>query len=225
MVAEMESKGSMSEYNSDEERKNERISQLLNELYSLTDFEGILTQSLEGDHISSSGIIYMAECYEPPVDFTDYDEERCIDTIDSALEKMTEGLSDADKMLNIKDVLPPISDVMEVIKKYYEDDDILDTFDSWKVFDFVEDSWEMDEHNEKIRSEYEHDLNEEVADIEEEEKRSILDVLENGSPDELWSLLADYGMCSNYDYEGIKRAFEKLVEKLKNSNYNQEGVI
>ena len=57
------------------------------------------------------------------------------------------------------------------------------------------------------------------------EKRSILDVLENGSPDELWSLLADYGMCSNYDYEGIKRAFEKLIEKLKKSNYNLGGVI
>ena len=83
----------------------------------------------------------------------------------------------------------------------------------------------MDEHDEKIRSEYEDDLNEEDADIEEDEKRSILDVLENGSPDELWSLLADYGMCSNYDYEGIKRAFEKVVEKLKKSSYNRDGVI
>jgi len=225
MVTERESEGSMSEYNSDEERKNKRISQLLNELYSLTDFEGVLTQSLEGVHISSSDIIQMAECYEPPVSYTDYDEERCIDTIDSALEKMTEGLSDVDKMVNIKDVLPSISDVIEVIKKYYEDDDILDTFEDWKLFDFVEGTWEMDEHDSKIRSEYEHDLNEAVADMEEEEKRSILDVLENGSPDELWSLLADYGMCSNYDYEGIKRAFKKLVEKLKKSNYNQSSVI
>ena len=225
MVTEKESKVSMAEYNSDAEQKNKRISQLLNELYSLTDFEGVLTQSLESNHISSSDIFQMAECYESPVDDTDYDKERCINTIDYALEKMTEGLSDIDNMLNVKDVLPSISDVMEVIKKYYEDDDILDTFKVWKLFDFVEGTWEMDEHDAKIRSEYEYDLNEAVADMEEEEKRSILDVLENGTADGLWSLLADYGMCSNYDYEGIKRAFEKLVEKLKKSNYNRDGVI
>ena len=224
-MTEKESKGLMGEYNSDAERKNKRISQLLNELYSLTDFEGVLTKSLESEHITSSDIFHMAECYEPPVDNIDYVKERCISTIDSALEKMTEGLSDVDKMSNVKDVLPSISDVMDVIEKYYEDDDILNTFEDWKLFDFVDGTWRMDEHDEKIRSEYEHDLNEEDADIEEEEKRSILDVLENGSPDELWSLLADYGMCSNYDYEGIKRAFEKLVEKLKKSSYNREGVI
>ena len=128
-MTEKESKGLMGEYNSDAERKNKRISQLLNELYSLTDFEGVLTKSLEGNHISSGDIFQMAERYEPPVGNIDYDEK--------------------------------------------------------------------------------------VTDIEEEEKRNILDVLENGSSDELWSLLTDYGMCSNYDYEGIKRAFEKLVEKLK----------
>ena len=225
MVTEKESKGLMGEYNSDAERKNKRISQLLNELYSLTDFEGVLTESLESEHITSSDIFHMAECYEPPVGDSVYDKERCINTIDSALEKMTEGLSDVDKMSNIKDVLPSISDVMEVIKKYYEDDDILNTFEDWKLFDFVDGTWVMDEHDEKIRSEYEQDLNEEVADIEEEEKRTFLDVLENGYPDELWSLLADYGMCSNYDYEGIKRAFKKLVEKLKKSSYNRDGVI
>lgn len=167
----------------------------------------------------------MAECYEPPVGNIDYDKERCIKTIDSALEKTTEGLSDVNKMSNVKDVLPSISDVMEVIGKYYEDDEILNTFEDWKLFDFVDGTWRMDEHDEKIRSEYEQDLNEEAADIEEEEKRSILDVLENGYPDELWSLLADYGMCSNYDYEGIKRVFEKLVEKLKKSSYNRDRVI
>ena len=222
---EREIEGLMSEYNSDAEWKNKRISQLLNELYSLTDFEGVLTQSLEGEHITSSDIFHMAECYESPVDNTDYDKERCINTIDSALEKMTEGLSDVDKTSNVKDVLPSIDDVMEVIEKYYEDDDILDTFEDWKLFDSVEGTSEMGEHDEKIRSEYEQDLNEEVADIEEEEKRSILDVLENGSSDALWSLLADYGMCSNYDYEGIKRALRKFVEKLKKSNYNRDEVI
>lgn len=215
MMTEKESKGLMGEYNSDAERKNERISQLLNELYSLTDFKGVLTKSLESEHITSSDIFHMAECYEPPIGESDYDKERCINTIDSALEKTS----------NVKDVLPSIDDVIEVIEKYYEDDDILNTFKYWELFDFVDGTWVMDEHDEKIRREYEQDLNEEDADIEEEEKRSILDVLENGSPDELWSLLADYGMCSNYDYEGIKRAFEKLVEKLKKSSYNRDGVF
>ena len=224
-MTEKESKGLMGEYNSDAERKNKRISQLLNELYSLTDFEGVLTKSLESEHITSSDIFHMAECYEPPIGDTDYDKESCIKTIDSALEKMTEGLSDVDKISNVKDVLPSIDDVMEVIKKYYEDDDILNTFKYYELFDFVDGTWVMDEHDEKIRSEYEYDLDEEDADIEEDEKRSILDVLENGTADELWSLLADYGMCSNYDYEGIKRAFEKLVEKLKKSNYNRDGVF
>ena len=222
---ERETEGSMNEYNSDAERKNKRISQLLNELYSLTDFKGVLTQSLESDHISSSDIFQMAEYYEPPVGNIDYDKERCIKTLDSALEKMTEGLSDVDKTSTVKDVLPSIDGVREVIEKYYEDDDILNTFECWERFDFGDGTWVMDEHDEKIRSEYEYDLNEEDADIEEDEKRSILDVLENGSPDELWSLIADYGMCSNYDYEGIKRALEKFVEKLKKSSYNRDGVI
>ena len=126
---ERETEDSMSEYNSDAERKNERISQLLNELYSLTDFEGVLTKSLESEHITSNDIFHMAECYEPPFGNIDYDKERCINTIDSALEKMTEGLSDVDKMSNVKDVLPSIDNIMEVIEKYYEDDDILDTFE------------------------------------------------------------------------------------------------
>ena len=99
-----------------------------------------------------------------------------------------------------------------------------DVFIVWKYYE-DDGTWRMDEHDEKIRSEYEQDLNEEVANIEEEKKRSILDVLENGSSDKLWSLLADYGMCSNYDYEGIKRALGKFVEKLKKSNYNRDGVI
>ena len=126
-MTEKESKGLMGEYNSDAERKNERISQLLNELYSLTDFKGVLTKSLESEHITSSDIFHMAECYEPPIGESDYDKERCIKTIDSALEKMTEGLSDVDKTSNVKDVLPSIDDVMEVVKKYYEDDDILNS--------------------------------------------------------------------------------------------------
>ena len=87
-MTEKESKGLMSEYNSDAERKNKRISQLMNELYSLTDFEGVLTKSLESEHITSSDIFHMAECYEPLVGNIDYDKERCISTIDSALEKI-----------------------------------------------------------------------------------------------------------------------------------------
>ena len=199
-----------------------RIKALVKELYELTDFEGVLTASLEQGHITSSDILHMADCYLPPYGEEDFTDDRCVEVIEHSLETCLEGLDGVERINQRLSRLPQVSDVMGVIKKFYDDDEILGTFDSSDLFDAVEGSWEMDDHDEELRKIYEYDLDEAIYYMEDEEQRTLVDVLENGYPDELWNLMADYGMCSNYDFEGIVRALKKFIWKLEQSNYNKE---
>lgn len=206
-----------------ERQKEARVRKLIAELFTLTDFEGVLTAALDGEYITSSDIVHASHIYEPPLE-DGYDEKnRCVDEIDEAFERCLCDVSDEEKFINCMKYLPNISDVMEVIGKYYETDDILETFDSYDLFSACEDSYEMSEHDERLKKEHEAYVDE-LCDIwEDEEQKTLVSVLE-GHPDEIWSLLADYGMCSNYDYPGIVRAVSNFITKLERSNYNQEHI-
>ena len=210
-------------------KKIEKINKLLSELYELTDFEGILTHSLEGGFITSSDIIHMADVYEPPCDPKDYDDERIIATIDESLKKIVDNISLL-KYISwqqlIKPYLPDIESIMNVIKKYYENRDILDTFENEELFDIVQNSLEMDEHDEQIKNEAiaefenECDCSECEYYINCETDTEILKKMD-ASPDELWKLFAEYGNCGNYDYDGIRKSVFEIIKKLNCSSYNK----
>lgn len=152
------------------------------------------------------------------------DKEECLKIIKEALDECFEEHGQ-DYLLGVGDSVPTTTEIISVIREHYEDSDLLEEFDSDDMMDFVESSWEYRRVEERIRKEYDKELADEIEALSKEEKRNILDVLENGHPDELWSLLADYGMCGNYDFEGIKTAFEKLKDKLSKSNYNSVGLF
>jgi hypothetical protein len=154
------------------------------------------------------------------------EKEDCLKIIKDALDEVFKEHGN-DYLSGKGDTVPTTYELMKVIREHYDDDDLLDEFDDDDMIDHVDagSSWGTRRIEERIRKEYDEELREEIEAMEQEEKRSILDVLENGSPDEVWSLIADYGMCGNYDYAGVRRALFKLIEKLQRSNYNEPKIF
>lgn len=154
------------------------------------------------------------------------EKEECLKIIKNALDKVFEEHG-KDYLKGKNDTVPTTYELMKVIREHYDDCDLLDEFDDDDMLDHVDagSSWGTRRIEERIRKEYDEELREEIEALNQEEKRSILDVLENGHPDEVWSLMADYGMCSNYDYDNIRRALFKLIDKLQRSNYNDRNIF
>ena len=154
------------------------------------------------------------------------EKEDCLKIIKDALDEVFKEHGN-DYLSGKGDTVPTTYELMKVIREHYDDDDLLDEFDEDDMLDHVDagSSWGTRRIEERLRKEYDEELQEEIDALNTEEKRSILDVLENGTPDEVWSLIADYGMCGNYDYAGVRRALFKLIEKLQKSNYNERDIF
>ena len=153
------------------------------------------------------------------------EKEDCLKIIKDALDEVFKEHGN-DYLSGKGDTVPTTYELMKVIREHYEDDDLLDEFDEDDMLDHVDagSSWGTRRIEERLRKEYDEELQEEIDALNMEEKRSILDVLDS-TPDEVWSLIADYGMCGNYDYVGVRRALFKLIEKLQKSNYNEPKIF
>lgn len=141
--------------------------------------------------------------------------ETMIDAIDMAMKKYRTDTGE----------IPPLGEIVEYLETEYSTEEILKRFDNYEIIDYLEDSFEMDRHDDNIREKCEEDFNEKFGQIEKFEDMKKGEWLENCTPDELWNVVSDFGSCSPTDRLRMTEAFKKLTGKLKSSGYNRQYKI
>lgn len=168
---------------------------------SSSNFEDILNFGLEHGFISSSDIIHASDIYKDPN--KEYDDEEVKEMI------MSRGLRE----------------VMEIIQEEYSLDDILDELPKDEILDNIdadvrlgslENTWELEQHDEEVRSEYHQECIDECIEQFKAEQKDYMDNVYNWSGDELHKFLCDASGCGYYD----KNIFDKLKNKLNHNNYD-----
>lgn len=153
---------------------------------------------------------------------TDADKQACLDAIENAFSTLAEMHKDENYYTRRKNYFPSLYYVMQIIKEYYDTDDILDEFDTDDEFQNLKrrGSWELDSY---VQDELDHKENQMEEQFQEEIDAIDTDVchmLENMTPDEWWETVARvWGICSPMDSERMKQGMAKMIDKLNRSNY------
>ena len=159
-------------------------------------FEEILNFGLEHNFISSSDIIHASDIYKDPN--KEYDEEEVKEVM---------------KSLDIYDLMSIIKDeysVGEIISNL-DTDDIFQCIDDSEMLDYLDGTYELDDHDDEVRTRYHNDVLEDIINKLEEYNKNI----QNWPADELHRFICDIAGCSYYD----SSVLEQLKEKLNNNSY------
>lgn len=186
--------------------KNETKKKLLQIIWDECTFDEIIDAGLDLNKCSSSDIINAASEYEDP------------------------------EKSDLEDVIASssVEDVMEAVKAEFtiddivgelERDDVLDCFNNDDILWYLEDTWELDRHDDEVKEDYYHTLYEEI--IEEVEstydfnyKQFIKDIAEEYSPDDYHKLICDIIGVGYYDKDAFKEKIKEFINKLNKNNYN-----
>lgn len=164
------------------------------------DFEEILTFGLEHNFISSSDIIHASDIYKDPD--KEYDDEEIKEMI---------------KSTDIYDLINMIVDVHSIqeIINCLDTDDIMQLIGNDEMLDYLDGTYELDDHDDKVRTKYYDEVIDELATDLEKRYKERYDNISNLPSDDLHRFLCDIVGCSYYESTVI----EQLKEKAKNNNY------
>ena len=163
-------------------------------------FEEILNFGLEHNFISSSDIIHASDIYKDPN--KEYDEEE---------------VKEAMKSLDIYDLMSIIKDeysVGEIISNL-DTDDIFQCIDDSEMLDYLDGTYELDDHDDEVRTRYHNDVLEDIINKLERDYTEYNKNIQNWPADELHRFICDIAGCSYYD----SSVLEQLKEKLNNNSY------
>lgn len=163
-------------------------------------FEEILNFGLEHNFISSSDIIHASDIYKDPN--KEYDEEEVKEVM---------------KSLDIYDLMSIIKDeysVGEIISNL-DTDDIFQCIDDSEMLDYLDGTYELDDHDDEVRTRYHNDVLEDIINKLERDYTEYNKNIQNWPADELHRFICDIAGCSYYDSSVI----EQLKEKLNNNSY------
>lgn len=155
------------------------------------------------------------------------DKDDCVEKIEDALETLRAIHKKENEYESTKRMryFPRINRIMDIIKEYYPEDDILDTFDTDDEFNNLKrrGSWELDSYVDDEVTAKENSLREEFEDELDAIDTDICHQIEDMTPDEWWETVAKvFGICSPMDTERMKHGIAKMIEKLNKSNYQTE---
>lgn len=163
-------------------------------------FEEILNFGLEHNFISSSDIIHASDIYKDPN--KEYDEEE---------------VKEAMKSLDIYDLMSIIKDeysVGEIISNL-DTDDIFQCIDDSEILDYLDGTYELEDHDDEVRTRYHNDVLEDIINKLERDYTEYNKNIQNWPADELHRFICDIAGCSYYD----SSVLEQLKEKLNNNSY------
>lgn len=174
---------------------------LLKQIWSnVNDFEEILNFGLENNFISSSDIIHVSDIYKDPN--KEYDEDE---------------VKEAMKSLDIYDLMSIIKDeysIGEIISNL-DINDILQCIDNDEMLDYLDGTYELEDHDSEVKTQYHNDVLEDIIDKLERDYTEYNKNIQNWPPDELHRFICDIVGCNRYD----KTVIDKLLQKLKNNTY------
>ena len=163
-------------------------------------FEEILNFGLEHNFISSSDIIHASDIYRDPN--KEYEEDE---------------VKEAMKSLDIYDLMSIIKDeysVGEIISNL-DIDDVFQCIDDSEMLDYLDGTYELEDHDDEVRTRYHNDVLEDIIDKLERDYTEYNKNIQNWPSDDLHKFICDIVGCSYYD----SSVLEQLKEKLHNNNY------
>lgn len=166
--------------------------------YSL---EEILSAGLDYNKISSSDIVHASDMYKDPN--KEYDDEEVKEIISS---------HDLGEIMKILQNEYSLDTILDELPK----DDILDNIDANDRLMSLENTWELDQHDEEVKEEYYREYIDEWIDEFTADQKDHMNNVCNWSSDELHMFLCDAFGCGYYD----KNMPEKLKNKLNHNTYN-----
>lgn len=163
-------------------------------------FEDILEFGLANGFITSSDIIHASDIYKDPN--KTYDEFEIDDFVKS--------VSLSDLMKSIKDEYS-LSDIIFELPTH----ELFEYFDKSDLLEELEDSWELDQHDEEVRKEtYKEYVDEWIEEMKAQDKEYI-ENLYNANSDDFHTFICDTLGSGYYDQSVVT----KLKEKLKNNSF------
>lgn len=179
---------------------------LLEIIWSECTFDEIIDAGLDLNKCSSSDIINAASEYEDP------DK--------SALEDIISESSVEDVMEAVKSEFT-IDDIVGELNR----DDILDCFDNDDILYYLENTYELNRHDDEIKADYYYDMYGEVlkelADTYDfNYKQFVNSVANEYTPDDFHRLICDIIGVGYYDKEGFKEKMKVFIDKLNKNNYD-----
>lgn len=163
-------------------------------------FEEILNFGLEHNFIDSSDIIHASDIYRDPN--KEYEEDE---------------VKEAMKSLDIYDLMSIIKDeysVREIINNL-DIDDVFQCIDDSEMLDYLDGTWELDNHDDEVRTQYYDNVLEDIIDKLEKDYTEYNKNIQNWPSDELHRFICNIVGCTYYD----STVLEQLKEKLNNNNY------
>ena len=128
-----------------------------------------------------------------------------------------EEVKEAMKSLDIYDLMSIIKDeysVGEIISNL-DTDDIFQCIDDSEMLDYLDGTYELDDHDDEVRTRYHNDVLEDIINKLERDYTEYNKNIQNWPADELHRFICDIAGCSYYDSSVI----EQLKEKLNNNSY------
>lgn len=168
------------------------------------DFEEILNFGLENNFITSSDIIHASDMYKDPN--KEYDDEELKEILDNS------NIYDIMKILQEKYSLNEILDELP-------SDEILDNIDARDRLDSLENTWELEQHDEETKEIIYKEYIDEWIDQCEITERTSINNLSNINGDELHKLICDVIGCGYYDQNEFDKCLKKFKDKLNKNSY------
>lgn len=185
---------------------DENKKKLLQIVWDECSFDEIINAGLELQKCSSTDIINAASEYEDP-------EKSPLEDIiaDSEIDDIMEAVKSEFSIDNIVSEL--------------DRDDILDCFDKDDILWYLNDSWELNHHDDEVKEDYYHEIYDDVLNELEgtydfNYKQFVKDLVEEYSPDDFHRLICDTIGVSYYDKEGFKEKMKEFIKKLNKNNYD-----
>lgn len=148
-----------------------------------------------------------------------------LDVIEESLDSFYENVNDGTGLYSIvRNEFPDVSDILDKLTVYYNDEDILDAYDDDTKLENIKNSWTLDdyvkEHVEEetssIFAQHQQDI-EDILNAETKEK-TYLDM----NPDDVYIKICDFlGVSCYYNHDEIEERVGDMLEKMSHSCYGQ----
>lgn len=168
-------------------------------------FEEILEFGLENNFITSSDIIHASDIYKDPN--KEYEDDEIKEIISSR------GLRDIMSIIQDEYSLDEILDELPT-------NEILDSMNDDDLLDHLDGSWVLESHDDEVRTQYHNEVLEDIYNDIESDRKTQLEELQNGNPDDLHEFICNLIGVGYYDKEGFEREINNLKNKLNKNSYS-----
>lgn len=148
-----------------------------------------------------------------------------LDVIEESLDSFYENVNDGTGLYSIvRNEFPDVSDILDKLTVYYNDEDILDAYDDDTKLENIKNSWTLDDYvKEQVEEETSSIFAQHQQDIEdilnaETKEKTYLDM----NPDDVYIKICDFlGVSCYYNHDEIEERVGDMLKKMSHSCYGQ----